>query len=101
MPSDDEDARRGAEGALQEQLDDSRTQIQLLRDCLSEQTRVAQANANALTQLTEAMKNLAPVPVVAPTPEEVRNGKFEKLYMLWLKQNKFKEFKHSDSVDVC
>ena len=77
------------------------SEVELLRECLKEQTRVAQANADALAKLSEAMKGLAPIPVVPLTPDEVRNAKFEKLYMLWLKQSKFKEFKHSDSVDVC
>ena len=91
----------GGVGALSELNTEGKTEIELLRECLKEQTRVAQVNANALAQLSEAMKSLAPIPVVGPTPENVRNGKFEKLYMIWLKQSKFKEFKHSDNVDVC
>ena len=91
----------GVAGALSELNTEGKTEIELLRECLREQTRVAQVNATALAQLSEAMRGLAPIAVVPPTPEEVRNTKFEKLYMLWLKQSKFKEFKHSDSVDVC
>ena len=91
----------GVAGALSELNTEGKSEIELLRECLKEQTRVAQVNANALAQLSEAMKGLAPIPVVPPTLDEVRNAKFEKLYMLWLKQSKFKEFKHSDSVDVC
>ena len=91
----------GGATALAELNTDDKTELDLLRECLKEQTRVAQVNADALAQLSEAMKGLAPIPVVPPTADEVRNAKFEKLYMLWLKQSKFKEFKHSDSVDVC
>ena len=80
---------------------EDKSEVELLTECLKEQTRVAQTNADALAQLSEAMKGLAPVPIVPPTAEDVRNAKFEKLYMLWLKQVKFKEFKQSDNLDVC
>ena len=95
----DEDSTNGSHASTDKDTE-GMTEVQLLRACLSEQTKVAQANADALTKLTEAMKGLAPSPIVPPTPDEVRNGKFEKLYMLWLKQSKFKEFKHSDNIDV-
>ena len=77
------------------------SEIELLRECLREQTRVAQVNADALAKLSETMKSLAPIPVVSPNVDEIRNSKFEKLYMLWLKQSNFKEVKHTDSIDVC
>ena len=96
-----ESTATGEATALPESNIGGMSEIELLRECLREQTRVAQVNADALAKLSETMKGLAPIPVVAPTVEEIRNSKFEKLYMLWLKQSKFKEFKHSDNIDVC
>ena len=97
----DEENGTGGAGSPAGRDTESLTELELLRECLKEQTKVAQNNADALAQLSAAMRSLAPTPVVAPTADEVRKGKFEKLYMIWLKQSKFKEFKHSDSVDVC
>ena len=90
----------GVAGALSELNTEGKTEIELLRECLKEQTRVAQVNADAIGRLSDAMRGLAPIPVVVPTAVEVRNSKFEKLYMLWLKQSNFKEVKHTDSIDV-
>ena len=98
--SDDENTSTGGVGAMAEKNSEGMSELDLLRECLKEQTKVAQINADAIVKLSEAMRGLAPIPVVAPTVEDVRNSKFEKLYMLWLKQSKFKEFKHSDNVDV-
>ena len=98
--SDDEDTSTGGANAMAEKNTEGMSELDLLRECLKEQTKVAKINADAIVKLSEAMKGLTPIPVVAPTAEEVRNSKFEKLYMLWLKQSKFKEFKHSDNVDV-
>ena len=97
---DEENTATVGASALPVRNTEGLSEIELLRECLREQTRVAQVNADALAKLSETMKGLAPIPVVAPTVEEIRNSKFEKLYMLWLKQSKFKEFKHSDSIDV-
>ena len=94
------DSVEGAMAPVEGNVED-KSEVELLRECLKEQTRVAQTNADALAQLSEVMKGLAPVPIVPPTAEDVRNAKFEKLYMLWLKQVKFKEFKQSDNLDVC
>ena len=77
------------------------TEIELLRECLKEQNKVSQAHAEAISKLSDAMRGLVPVAPAVPSDDEVRKAKFEKLYMLWLKQSKFKEFKHSDNVDVC
>ena len=89
----------GKDGAAKDA--DAMTDVETLRECLRQQTKVAQANADALSQLTEALKGLAPIPIAPPSADEVRTAKFEKLYMLWIKQSKFKEFKHSDDLDVC
>ena len=98
---DEENTVTNGASALTEQNTEGMSELDLLRQCLKEQTRVAQVNAEAIVKLSEAMKGLAPQPIIAPTLDEVRNSKFEKLYMLWLKQSKFKEFKHSDNLDVC
>ena len=101
MADKNKDTDAGGAIALAEENAEGKSEVELLRECLKEQTRVAEVNAQALAQLSEAMKGLAPAAVIPPTAEEIRSAKFEKLYMLWLKQVKFKEFKHSDNVDVC
>ena len=80
------------EGEASDRVDttEGMTELEMLRECLNEQTRVAQINAEAIVQLSAAMRGLAPAPVVVPTEDQIRNSKFEKLYMLWLKQSKFK-----------
>ena len=93
-----ENSVEGAVAPVEENFE-NKSEVEMLRQCLREQTRVSQMHADAIAQLTEAMKGMAPVHAVPPTDAEVRNSKFEKLYMLWLKQSKVKEFKHSD--DVC
>ena len=90
---EDDNGTDGA-AALAQLNTEGMDEIELLRECLKEQTRVAQVNADALAKLSETMKGLAPIPVVPPTADEIRNKKFENLYMLWIKQSKFKEFKH-------
>ena len=91
----------GAEASDIVDTTEGMSELEMLRKCLNEQTKVAQINAEAIVQLSAAMRGLAPAPVVVPTDDQIRKSKFEKLYMLWLKQSKCKEFKHSDNVDVC
>ena len=74
-----------------------------LRQCLEKQNQAlekqnetAKANADAIRQLSEAMTRLAP----AANDAEARKAKFEKLYLLWLKPTKTKEFRQADDVDV-
>ena len=74
----DEDSTNGGHASADKDTE-GMSEVQLLRACLREQTKVAEANANALAKLSEAMRGLAPSPIVPPTPEEARNGKFEKL----------------------
>ena len=69
--------------------DSTLSEIELLRQCINNQNEVMKA-------MTLAMKGMVPA-----IPEaDVRKGKFEKLYMLWLKTNKLKEFKQADHIEV-
>ena len=63
-------------------------------------TDAAQQSADAIRALSDAMRNLVPAPAAVPTDGEVRKAKLEKLYMVWLKSTKLKEFKQSDNIDV-
>ena len=59
------DSVEGAMAPVEGNVED-KSEVELLRECFKEQTRVAQVNADALAQLPEAMKGLAPVPIVPP-----------------------------------
>lgn len=73
----------------------------LLQNKIAQQnTDAAQQSADAIRALSDAMRNLVPAPAAVPTDGEVRKAKLEKLYMVWLKSTKLKEFKQSDNVDV-
>ena len=78
MGDKDKDTDTVGAVALEENAEE-KSEVELLRECLKEQTRVAEVNAQALAQLSEAMKGLAPAAVIPPTAEEVRSTKVEKL----------------------
>ena len=52
-------------------------------------------------QLATAILGVTPAGPAVQTAQEIRDQKFSKLYLFWTKQNKVKEFKQSDSIDVC
>ena len=76
MAGDDDNTATVGASAVPEKNTADMSELELLRECLREQTRVAQVNADALAKLSETMKSLAPTPVVSPTDDEIRNSKF-------------------------
>ena len=82
----DEDSTKGAHASTDNDTG-GMSEIQLLRACLKEQTRVAQANSDAIARLTEAMKGLSPSPIIVVIKEDThqrrhsprRNSSMEKL----------------------
>ena len=79
------------------------SELEMLRKCLENQEKalekqntLAEQNSEAIRLLSQAMRGMVP----ADQPAEIREAKFEKLYLLWLKPSKLKEFKQADHIEV-
>ena len=76
-------------------------QLEFIKTFMKQQQATSVAQTDVLKQLAAAILGVTPAAPAVQTPQEIRDQKFSNLYVFWTKQNKVKEFKQSDSIDVC
>ena len=79
----------------------SMSELDLLKTFIKQQQATQEAHTDVLKQLATAILGVTPAAPVVQTAQEIREQKFASLYLTWIKQNKVKEFKQADNIDVC